>query len=235
MKNRIIKAALTLLGVLLMTCKTPEGSGNSLTVIKEISDFSMITIMGAKKVTLKQGEKNTIKITADDNIIKNIEVKIIDERLIVGPNKKMKDTDISVEITAPKITHAEINGNTKVEIPNGYNTHNLEFVLNGAVGIDCDNLISDGRIVINNNGSGSSTLGGKAETLVLKTKGSGTILAEKFTADSIGVKIDGSGSIYVKSDNYLNVKINGSGSVIYDGKPQKFEKRINGSGKIIQR
>lgn len=233
MKKLINLICLLAISFVINSCgSTKFGSGNVLTEWRDVRNFNAISVSGANKLNIVQGEKYALKITADDNVIKSILAKVSDGRLIVEKNNSMQNTNIEVDIMVRELRDVEINGNCISNFPGTFRSHDLLITQNGSGKLECEHLISDGKIKYVSNGSNSSKINGRAETLLIKLAGSGSAFTEEFVADTIGVKITGSGNAFVKTYNYLNVNISGSGNCVYFGNPSKIDQSISGSGQL---
>lgn len=62
--------------------------------------------------------------------------------------------------------------------------------------------------------------------------GSGSVLADRIEAETVKVRIAGSGDAKVHATKSLDVSIAGSGDVSYKGNPTKITQDIAGSGKV---
>lgn len=83
-------------------------------------------------------------------------------------------------------------------------------------------------------GSGDVYLEGRADTLEIDARGSGDIDASRVQANSIRVRLAGSGKIRVHTSGELTVRVQGSGTVFYSGHPSSLRKKVMGSGALVE-
>ena len=82
--------------------------------------------------------------------------------------------------------------------------------------------------------SGSVRAEGRVDLLQVQVMGSGEVNLGKLAARKVEVTIAGSGDVTVAPGDELKVNIMGSGDVHLTTKPEKIERAIMGSGKIIE-
>jgi len=82
--------------------------------------------------------------------------------------------------------------------------------------------------------SGSVIADGRVDTLTVQVMGSGHVNLGRLLARRVEVTIAGSGDVAVAPSDELKVTIMGSGDVRLMTRPAQIERRIMGSGRIIE-
>ncbi len=90
----------------------------------------------------------------------------------------------------------------------------------------------DVKLVIN--GSGSATAEGRVDNLTVRISGSGKARLGKLMARRVRVTVAGSGDATIAPQDEAHVTILGSGDVYLATRPRRIERRIMGSGNIIE-
>jgi len=213
MKYKII--GILTLSILFTACSSDDisGSGIATTEIRELNAFTAVSLDGIAKVNITQGATQSVKITADDNIIGLLKTEIEDGVLEVylASGHNYKNIDVDVEISAKGLNGVSNKGSGTVDISN---VENLDFYLK-------------------NLGSGEIFFSGASQTLNIENEGSGRISGFSFSSNTCTVDILGSGDVEVNCIDELNVTIDGSAKVFYKGSPIITEE-IEGSGKVIE-
>ncbi|MGD9108238.1 MAG: DUF2807 domain-containing protein [Gammaproteobacteria bacterium] len=210
------------------------------TIESKLSDFDGITVLGPWNVTIKQGEKYNVKITASKNIINKLEV-VKDGNILLLSIKPgygfFSDYNVMLraEITTPKLSSIISKGSSNINF-SGFNSKNLEIHLAGSgniVGKDNEiqnlatHLAGSGNIIGKNN---------KIENFVTQIAGSGNVKFTDSTITNADVHIAGSGDVYLgMNGGNLSGKIAGSGDIIIYGKVKQQSIRILGSGDVKYR
>jgi hypothetical protein len=83
-------------------------------------------------------------------------------------------------------------------------------------------------------GSGSVTAQGRVDTLTVHVMGSGNANLGRLTARHVTVHIAGGGNVTVAPTEDVEVHIAGSGNVRLATKPDRIERHIRGSGRIVE-
>ncbi|AXI02241.1 head GIN domain-containing protein [Aquirhabdus parva] len=187
-----------------------KGSGTTLNQTRTLGSFSAIDLEGATDIQITQGAVQSVRVTADDNIVPLITTTVKNGRLIISSTKSYStQNDVRVTVVVPKIEAIEINGSGDVEL----------------------NAISANKLKTTVSGSGNITAEGRVDTFTAIVNGSGDIDAEKLLAKNATVRVTGSGSVVLNSSDTLDADVTGSGDISYDG-TAKVKASITGSGSV---
>jgi hypothetical protein len=107
------------------------------------------------------------------------------------------------------------------------------FGISGSGSVKATNVDTD-RLSGSISGSGSATLAGRADSVDLRISGSGSYDAANLQSKSAKVSISGSGDAVVNATDSLDASVSGSGSVHYVGKPS-VRSHVSGSGTVASR
>ncbi len=119
---------------------------------------------------------------------------------------------LTIVMTAPAVTHFEMNGSGKLAIQ-GYKQDKLALDLSGSADV---------------------TANGEAKSVALSASGSSdTDLSGLKVADA-DVDLTGSGEAKLAATGAVNVNISGSGDVTLLSRPTKLQSSVSGSGSIHQ-
>lgn len=212
MKPITILICILLLAVTACTKDTIEGSGSSISEIRNVTEFTKVSSEGVFEVTITQDNSQSVEITADDNIIQRVKTEVVDNELrLYLDDRNYKDISLKANIVAERINSIK-------------NTGIGDFVLS--------NVDENGNFNVSNSGSGNINITGNAESLTLENEGGGKFIGFEFIVSNCSAKIIGSGDCEVHPISTLDVDIEGSGDVYYKGTPA-IEANISGSGKVI--
>jgi len=229
-----------------------KGSGQVVSSEIETVEIEGIILEIPATVYLSQGNTQSIKIDAQQNIFNNISHTISGDVLKLYFDQPVsKSEPVVVYMTVKSLKEANINGSGSIISEMEFNTDSqLKIVINGSGDIDLIanatsvnmlisgsgsiGLVSDCNDIYGEiNGSGDINLkGGQAETSNFLISGSGNINSYPFVTEYCKVKTYGSGDAYVNAIKMLEVKIIGSGDVFYKGNPG-LSVNVSGSGDVI--
>ncbi|AFN75709.1 Hypothetical protein MROS_2479 [Melioribacter roseus P3M-2] len=191
-----------------------RGSGNLRTETREIRNFNKIEVGGAYDIKIKCGEKESIEITAEENLLPLIETKVKHNRLIIDTRRSISPRkEIKIVVTVPELNYIECSGANNMRVYN-IETEDLDVELSGA-----GNIVMDGNV----------------KTLHAEISGAGNIDAKSLKAENVYISVSGAASASVYASKYLNASVSGVGSIDYYGDPEKTKTNVSGIGSISRK
>lgn len=211
------------------------GSGSIITQTREVQDFLAVSIAVPAEVTIQQGKAETVKITAEDNLLPQLSTEVVNGTLVIRNNVSSWNERVSasmpvrITITVKDINRLELSsaGNVRIE---QLETANLNVIVSGAgdvklIDLSVQNL--EARI----SGAGDIRASGTASDLQLVISGVGSFDGSDLLGQSANASISGAGSATVHPAKELTAKISGTGSIDYYGSPV-LTKSISGLGSV---
>jgi hypothetical protein len=216
--------------------ETLNGSGKLVTETRAVAGFSSISFALPGQLELTQGDTETLVITADDNVLREIETVVEKGSLqirFVKKNLSTKNVDIRIKVTARTLEHIAVGGSGDIR-SGALKAGKLSLSVGGSGNLTIASLVA-GDVSAQVGGSGNITVkGGSAETLSASVGGSGNIVAGKLAARRASANIGGSGNAIVWASESLSANVAGSGNVDYYG-DAKVSRAIVGSGGVHRR
>ena len=190
---------------------TVQGSGVAKTETRDVGAFSLVRLDGSADVKVTIGEKPSLTISGDDNILPLIETTVKDNQLVITSHGSISPKlPLKAEITTPSLTGFAINGSGDVKIAG----------------------LNEKEFAASIRGSGDMTVTGAAESLKVDIKGSGDAKLDGLAAKKATVSVSGSGDVQVNATDSLTATVAGSGDVRYSGEPKELVKSVAGSGSV---
>jgi hypothetical protein len=203
-----------------------EGSGNVVTKDVAVQPFDQLEASGIFNVVLTQGNKESLKIEAEDNLQPLFEIKNEGGKLMVDMKKDShfnSKKKMTVYITFKNLKSMDLK-----MVGNVTSTGNLNFgdlsLANKSVG-SVDLALNAQKLDINNKSVGNLKLSGKAENAVIRSNSVGAIKASDLLVQTMDIDNDGVGSAEVNAVKELKVKDSFLGKVKNTG--SATAKRIN--------
>ncbi|WP_020400522.1 head GIN domain-containing protein [Kordiimonas gwangyangensis] len=203
--------------------------------MRDVDAFKSIKLMGSMDVEVTVGERQSVKVIADSDIIDHLETSVSGDTLRVklenghyGHIKVMR-----VIVTMPEMTGASIQGSGDM-IVTGAAADDFELELQGS-GDATFKKAKFGKIDIELQGSGDIELDGSCDDIKIELQGSGDVDAGDLKCKTADVDLRGSGDIEFFASESAGVGVHGSGDVVVKGSPDKINSRVRGSGDIIMR
>jgi len=231
-----------------------EGSGNVTTETRQVSNFSQVELLGIGDVSVTQGDTETLRIEAEDNLIPYITTEVHGDTLEIGfkpdmplniwPTKPIKfyltiknvtglqvrgSGNINADRLAADQLRLTVSGSGNVNI-NQLDVKALTNTISGSGDILVDQLKADTTTTMIN-GSGNCSLAGETTGQSTRISGSGDYLAFDLKSQTAAMHVTGSGDVQAWVTEALDANVAGSGDVKYYGTP-KVSQHIAGSGNV---
>lgn len=191
------------------------GSGVAKSEDRAINGVTRITLSNIGTITIKQSDKESLTIKADDNIVPLIESDVSGGTLTLGLNK---------------------GGTFKPKTPIEYivEVKSLEGLsLTGAAIAKVSEL--DGKTLsLTFTGACQGTLEGKMDALTINGTGACKVDAAKLSCKKATVTVTGASTASVNAEESLNATATGACTVTYMGDP-KVTKSVTGASSIKKR
>jgi Putative auto-transporter adhesin, head GIN domain len=216
------------------------GSGKAATENREASGFAAITLRGGIDLVVRQGAREAVQVSADDNLLPLLQTTVegsAESRTLViqwarGENIRTRAKAV-VTVDVIKLTALSSTGSGDMVVE-ALKTPALALSISGSSDAKLSGLATE-QLRVDITGSGDVQASGKATQLSLSIAGSGDLRARELLADDVSLSISGSGNASVRANKTLAVSIAGSGDVEYVGSATITKSRIAGSGSIRQR
>ena len=203
-----------------------EGSGNVVTKDVAIQPFDQLEASGVFNVVLTQGNKESLKIEAEDNLQPLFEIKNEGSKLMVDMKKDShfnSKKKMTVYITFKNLKSMDLKMVGNVSSEGNLNFGDLSLA-NKSVG-SVDLALNAQKLDINNKSVGNLRLSGKAENAIIRSNSVGAIKASDLLVQTMDIDNDGVGSAEVNAVKELKVKDSFLGKVKNAG--SATAKRIN--------
>ncbi len=235
MKKIILTIYMLTAGVLLLltpacklTCIT--GSGKRVNENRKVSDFNIVKVSGSFKVILVQDSSLNVSITTDDNLLKYINTKVEDGKLVISNENVCPSGRQEITIGVRNLNAIHLSGSVEILSNGKINTGDMELSLSGSTKVTLD--INAARLTTKGSGSTEVNLKGQASTHNVSLSGSGNINALDFVVGDYNISSSGSSDCAINVLRELNVRSSGSSSIKYRGTPTQINNSKSGSSSI---
>ncbi len=236
-----------------VSVNTIRGSGTLVSESREVSNFSSVELAMTGTLRITLGDKDSLTIQAEDNLMGSIQTGVSFGRLVI---KTSQGTDlqptkpITYDLTVSKLSEIIITSDGDIETEN-LKSSSFSIVVSSSgnltiSGLECSSLqakiSSSGNITIGNlttdsisvtiSSSGNLAIqGGQAQTQNIHISSSGEYRADPLASVSADVTLSSSGSTTIRVSDQLNGTLTSSGNVYYIGNP-KVNVITTSSGKV---
>ncbi len=210
------------------------GSGNVKTETRDIHNINRISLDGVGNLFIKQGDKESLKIEAEDNVLPIIITDVNNGQLNISfrrsgfPVDLMPTKPINFFLTVKDLNGIDLSGAANIKEAT-IKTGTMDLSTSGSSDVVMN--IRANELTSRSSGSSKFNMSGTVDRQEVDISGSGTYSAADLASKECRVGISGSGSCTVKVSSRLNVSISGSGNVAYIGNPS-VSQSISGSGTV---
>lgn len=245
-KRLLLQALLVCTALVVVSCSLTgsggfgggiPGSGNVETETREPGTFEAVSIeYPGAEVTLQQGDKETVEIEADDNLLTQLSTEVLSGQLTI----KNVETDWKASVNPSKpvkiaITVKDLNeivlsapvGNLEV---NNLQTATLKLVVSGGAQVRLNDLQVN-LLDTDLSGAGDIQASGTADEIKLILSGVGSFNAADLKSHKATIELSGMGSATVRVEEDLAATLTGAGSIEYYGTPH-VEQNVTGAGSV---
>jgi hypothetical protein len=216
------------------------GSGRPATETRAVGEFEAISTAGSIDIVVRQGAKESVEVTADDNLLPLVETTVesgsrgrtLSIRTQRGASFHTR-SPMRVTVTVVKLSAIASSGSGNVEVQ-ALTTPALKLSIAGSSDAVMRGLKTT-TLEIGISGSGDVKVDGTATQVRVSIAGSGNAALSELVADDVTVSIAGSGDANVTANKSLDVRVAGSGDVIYGGNAPQVHSKIAGSGSVTKR
>jgi hypothetical protein len=200
---------------IIVACTSCDEIDPPVSINRSVKNYNAIVIETSVLVYVYQANYNFVRLEGDEYDIKNITTETNDKKLYISNDKTShfeSDTESLVVVQCKELYSIENNlaGHLLSKMP-------LE--------------LTDLKII--NSRNGKIEISGNANKLDINNLSVGKIDLGNLKAQTVNVKLEGSGSVWIDTSLMLNATILGSGNVYYKGNPEII-KTGSGQGKCIK-
>ena len=186
-----------------------EGNGKMVTREVAVSSFSTLKASGVYELKLSQGDKESVRIEADENLQEYFSVKNDGNKLVIDMDKLKKKnlktkSKMKVYVSFKKLTEMELKtvGNVASEEKLSFDDLELKNKSVGNVNLQ----LTAKKLEVNNSSVGNIKLSGNAQDAVVKNTGVGSFEAGGFVVQTMNIENTGVGHAEVNAEKNLTVK-----------------------------
>ena len=203
---------------------------------RQVARFNHIGSTGPFTVHVKIDGTESLKISAQPDVIPFIETFVEDSILQIKFKDNLKDGQgdsdrpIDIYVTAKSLTSVANIGSGSVNVDGNVTGSDVRIVLDGAGTIQSS--IKSGNLQVMMRGAGRVRLNGTADKAKIVIIGAGEMNSRNLKTKDASVVIKGAGNVYFGADKTVSANIVGAGSVYYSGNATVTDKYVNGAGGV---
>lgn len=214
-----------------------EGNGKLSKETRPASGYTAVASSGFWDVMIAYGERSSIQIEGDENILAYIETSVENGILSIKTKKSINlksRNKLIVYVSLTRLTGLSLSGSGHI-VGEGKFSNDGKTVckLSGSGNIQLA-FAKLKEVEVGISGSGNIRLSGSANTLEAHISGSGNADCSDVNCEDASAIIIGSGNIKLNANKSVNASISGSGNVSYKGAAGDVKKHVSGSGRLVK-
>ena len=193
--------------------KGEVGSGHIETSKRDVADFNKLKVGGVFDVEVSRGDKYSVEVIADDNLLPFIRTEVDGDTLSIYSDAKIsKSSQLRVVITAPDIRKVKATGASKVLLKD----------------------VSNEELALNASGASKITASGSTALLTIDVSGASKVLGSDLASKQATVETSGASSADIKVSDSLNAHASGASHIRYVGSPGTLDVDRSGAATVSQ-
>jgi hypothetical protein len=221
MRNALILASLFLASACNFSmAQEAETAGESIRRNYQVAAFDRVSMAGPHDVIVTVGGAPSVRAEGDSKLIEELEVKVEDGRLYIGPKNRKGNWSsnrkaLTVYVSAPSLSAAELagSGDLKIDKVEG---KSFSAAIAGSGDIELASLRVE-QASFSIGGSGNIKASGAALGSDVSIAGSGDLDLAGLDSRRSKVAVVGSGNVSARATEAADVSIMGSGDVTISG------------------
>jgi len=209
---------------------TTTGSGNVVEEERTIEAFHEITVSRGINLYVTQSENTTLRIVADDNLLKIIETEVIGGELIIRSTENVKDAkSYNVFVSTPEINFIAAKAGCNV-----YSETELvstDFNISAAAGTNIRLSVQSETVEASASSGSNISIDGLAREFIGRASSGSNLKAEDLKTKNAEVHVSSGANLWVSTSHSLNARASSGGNIFYSGNPSEtnFSKSSGGN------
>ena len=214
--------------------RTVRGDGEVVKKERTASSFDGIRVSSGIDVFLKQGDKESITVEADENLHDYIMTEVRDGVLHVYTDANIREAKMKrVYVTMREVRSLKTSSAGDIVGETSLKGDNLEISASSAGDIKVE--IYGKNIEVDISSSGDVTLSGEAETLNADLSSAGDLEAYELKTKEADVRVSSAGDAHVNVSEKLVARASSAGDISYQGNPRYVDAHASSAGGIRSR
>jgi hypothetical protein len=207
-----------------------SGSGKIVTETRPISNIQKLDVSTMGKVELIQGDKESLEISADDNIMPLIESTVRSGTLQITNSRNFSSKDVKVTIHIKSLDRLAASGVTLLNA-NQLTTKKLDIEASGASQVRIDALQAE-QLIADLSGASRVRLAGNAKELSYEASGAASLYGSSLRVDSMKGQGSGASRVTLYANKRAESSLSGASSLDLTGNVEMLNASFGGTSVV---
>lgn len=241
MKKLIQKASLLMVGLTFLFLGNTNaqfwgerGNGNVQKQDREIGSFSAIAVSSGLDVYIVQGDKESLRVEADENLMEYIITEVKGDKLICKVDGSIRRSSrLAVYITLVDVNEIHVSSGADLETQSLLHLEKCDISVSS--GADAKIEIIAGELSCSVSSGADAVLKGKADFFSGSASSGSDLRAKELIARKCRAKASSGGDVSVYASESIEANASSGGDVSYYGNPEKVNASDSSGGDVNRR
>ena len=241
MNNLIKKLSLSFVAITLVFSTTvnaqfwgEKGNGDVQKQKREIGTFSKISASSGIDVYIVQGDKESVTVEADENLLDLIVTRVKGDKLIIKTEESIRRAKkLNVYVTLVMVDEINVSSGSDLESRSLIKAENLDISVSS--GADAKLELKAGDVTCSVSSGADAVLYGSADYFYGKASSGSDLKASDLKALECKAKASSGGDVSVYAVESIEAHASSGGDVSYYGSPEKFNVSSSSGGDVNRR
>lgn len=201
--------------------------------VRQVGPFKGVRTGEAISVTLKKGDKESVKIEVEGVDLKSVITDVSGNYLrihMADGSYKNKNRKVRAEVTYVTLEKVSASSASSVVSSGTIKASNLSVSASSAASIEL--TVDADRVTVEASSAGDIILEGKAKEMSIDASSAGVVDAYNAECESVDASAGSAGTIKVSVTRELHAEASSAGSIRYRGSPSKSDTRASSGGSV---
>lgn len=214
--------------------ETVYGNGKVVTEERPADSFNKLKVSSGIDAIITQGEEESIKVVADENLLEHIRTEIYDNTLKIYTEANIRHAKSKeVHLVYKQLQEIDISSAGDVEGTNRMKADNLDLDLSSAGDLTLD--VEATSITCNISSAGDAHLSGTVNDLEADLSSAGDLNAWDLVAKNAHVSSSSAGNARICATEEVDLSASSAGDIYYKGDPKIINANKSSAGSIIKK
>ena len=214
---------------LFFSCEYKSGSGDLVKATRSVQPFTTVSASGGVEVEITRGSSQQVIVEADDNVIDDVETKVINGQLKISMEDGIDYDNVHVKIfiTAREITKISSAASADVKVAGVLESRN-KIELKASSGSSIKAQVDAPQADADASSGAEIDVTGKTRTFKVQASSGAAIEAFDLLSEDTFAEASSGGKVDVHASVKLDAKASSGGSVSYRGPAVTVTKESSG-------
>jgi hypothetical protein len=217
--------------VFLLLCAAVSVGVAQKSEVRQVGSFKGIKTAQAVNVTLKKGDKESVKVEVEgvplNSVITEVSGNYLKIHMAEGSYRERK---VNVEVVYVSLERISVSSASSVVAEGTLKSNNL--ILSGSSAASVELTLDAGDVTVDVSSAADMILEGKARNLTVEATSAGVVDAYNLECETVDASAGSAGSLKINATKSLKADASSAGSIRYRGNPTNTDTNSSSGGSV---